>query len=161
WPALLEKAYAQLSASGWNARPALNAYSSLDAGVAMNTLPVLTGGTASSAYVFGSSSSYISAISAGTLLTLATGSAGGPGIVSNHDYAVLGYNTANQTFTLLNPWGWNTSYGYPGILNLTWSQLQTYFSQDGNCLVGASPAISPVLSDTALAASSLAPKASD
>ncbi len=44
WVALLEKAYAQLSESGWNYRPQANAYSSLNGGTAMNILPVLTNG---------------------------------------------------------------------------------------------------------------------
>jgi hypothetical protein len=45
---------------------------------------------------------------------------------------------SNQTFTLLNPWGWNTNYQYDGFtaageLNLTWWHLTEYFFLDGDC----------------------------
>jgi len=133
WVPLLEKAYAQLCESGWNARPSSNAYASLNAGSASTSLPVITGAQESSSYPFGDASSFTSAISSGTLLTL--GSLAGNtslGIVGDHDYAVLGYDASNQTFTLLNPWGWNNESA-PGILNLTWEQITQYFSLDGDC----------------------------
>ena len=53
------------------------------------------------------------------------------GVVGDHDYSVLGYNASNQTFALLNPWGWNNSNA-PGILNLTWTQLTQNLFLDGN-----------------------------
>jgi len=133
WVPLLEKAYAQLCESGWNARPQSNAYASLNAGSASTSLPVITGAQESSSYPFGDASSFVSAISSGTLLTLGS-SAGNSslGIVDDHDYAVLGYNASNQTFTLLNPWGWNCD-GTPGIINLSWEQVTQYFGLDGDC----------------------------
>jgi hypothetical protein len=133
WVPLLEKAYAQLCESGWNARPPSNAYASLCAGSASTSLPVITGAQESSSYPFGDASSFISAISSGTLLTVGsiTGNSS-LGIVGDHDYAVLGYNASNQTFTLLNPWGWNNG-GAPGIINLTWDQITQYFYIDGDC----------------------------
>ena len=80
------------------------------------------------------STSFINAINAGILLTLGTSGDGinALGIVGDHDYAVLGYNSSNQTFTLLNPWGWNNTNA-PGILNLTWTQVTQNFFLDGNC----------------------------
>ena len=133
WVPLLEKAYAQLCESGWNARPPSNAYASLNSGSASTSLPVITGAQESSSYPFGDASSFSSAISSGTLLTVGsiTGNSS-LGIVGDHDYAVLGYNASNQTFTLLNPWGWNNG-GAPGILNLTWGQITQYFYLDGDC----------------------------
>ena len=136
WVPLLEKAYAQLCESGWSEsylQRGSNAYASLNGGLAMDTLPVITGAQESSSYPFGDASSFISAISSGTLLTLSsiTGNSS-LGIVGDHDYAVLGYNASNQTFTLLNPWGWNNG-GAPGIINLTWEQITQYFSLDGDC----------------------------
>ena len=133
WVPLLEKAYAQLCESGWNARPPSNAYASLNSGSASTSLPVITGALESSSYPFGDASSFSSAISSGTLLTVGslTGNSS-LGIVGDHDYAVLGYNASNQTFTLLNPWGWNNG-GAPGILNLTWGQITQYFYLDGDC----------------------------
>ena len=133
WVPLLEKAYAQLSESGWNARPPSNAYTSLNSGSASTSLPVITGAQESSSYPFGDASSFSSAISSGTLLTVGSVTGNSSlGIVGNHDYAVLGYNASNQTFTLLNPWGWNNGSA-PGILNLTWGQITQYFYLDGDC----------------------------
>ncbi len=43
WAPLLEKAYAQLCASGWNGRPQSDAYASLSSGNASTALPVITG----------------------------------------------------------------------------------------------------------------------
>lgn len=139
WVALAEKAYAQLCAEGWNQRPEANAYASLDGGNASTALPVITGHAESATNPGTSASSFISALSSGTLITLGSfGDVSSLGIVGDHDYAVLGYNASNQTFTLLNPWGWNTNYGCdgftaPGVLHLTWSQLCQYYYLDGDC----------------------------
>jgi hypothetical protein len=53
-------------------------------------------------------------------VTIATGSWSGTedGLYSSHAYAIVGYNSATDTFTLYNPWGSNQ----PG--QLSWSQLQ-------------------------------------
>ena len=121
WAPLMEKAYAEIDGG---------AYANLNSGYAQNVLPMETGGTAGS-YVFGSQSSYVSAVnSSTTLLTLACWSTS-YGLISDHDYAVISYNAANQTFQLYNPWG----YDQPGPL--TWSQLQQCFTQDGNTVVSS------------------------
>ena len=138
WVPLLEKAYAQLSASGWNGRPQENAYADLNAGNASTALPVITGVQESSSDAFASDSSFVGAVEADTLMTLASfsdGTSSAPnalGIVPGHDYAVLGYNTTTQTFTLLNPWGWSNTNAL-GILNLSWTQITQNFYLDGNC----------------------------
>jgi hypothetical protein len=132
WVALLEKAYAQVSASGWDQRPQANSYASLNGGTATTALPVITGAAESTSNPYTSASSFSAAITSGRLLTVASmGGHSSLGIVGDHDYAVLGYNASNQTFTLLNPWGWNNTAA-PGILNLTWSQLTANFWLDGN-----------------------------
>ena len=134
WVPLLEKAYAQLCASGWNQRPAFNAYGSLDGGNAASCLPIITGGTENSGNFLLNQTAFIAAIAAGNLFTVATASGNASlGIVPSHNYAVLGYDASTQTYTLLNPWGWNNTSGYPGILNLTWAQLTANFMHDGNC----------------------------
>ena len=139
WVPLLEKAYAQLCASGWNSRPQSDAYASLNTGNASTALPIITGYPESSADPLISASSFASAVSAETLLTLGSisntstsGTTNSIGIVYDHSYSVIGYNAANQTFTLLNPWGWDNTDA-PGILNLTWDQITEYFYLDGNC----------------------------
>jgi hypothetical protein len=139
WVPLLEKAYAQLSQSGWNAQSPGNAYASLDGGFARTSLPVITGRPESASSPLESASALMSAINAGTLLTLATASTDGgsgsnaAGILGDHDYAVIGYDASNQTFTLMNPWGWNNTHA-PGMLNLTWDQIQANFYLDGDCV---------------------------
>ena len=137
WAGLLEKAYAQLSASGWNQRPQADAYDSLNGGLAATVLPVLTGQNESSDSF--TNSGLTSALAAGRLMTLATfEDVPSLGIVGGHDYTLLGYNSSTQTYTLMNPWGWNSNYSNdgaaaPGILHLTWSQVQQYFVLDGDC----------------------------
>jgi hypothetical protein len=132
WVGLAEKAYAQLCESGWNARPQSNAYASLNGGAASSSLAVITGAQESFTNPFASSTSFINAIANGMLLTLGSYAGNSAlGVVGDHDYSVLGYNASNQTFTLLNPWGWNNSNA-PGILNLTWTQLTQNFFLDGN-----------------------------
>jgi hypothetical protein len=139
WVPLAEKAYAQLCADGWNQRPQSNSYASLDDGNASTALPVITGHAESGTNSVSSSTSLINALASGTLITLGSfANVPALGIVGDHDYAVLGYTSSNQTFTLLNPWGWNTHFGYDGytaagMLHLTWSQLSQYYFLDGNC----------------------------
>lgn len=155
WVDLAEKAYAQLSASGWNSRPESNAYASLNGGSASTALPVITGAQESWLNSFASSTSFINAINAGFLLTLGTSGNGtnALGIVGDHDYGVLGYNASNQKFTLLNPWGWNNTNA-PGILNLTWTQLTQNFFLDGNCNPPASASFPQTSTDSSPSAGS-------
>jgi hypothetical protein len=158
WADLAEKAYAQLCASGWNSRPQSNAYASLDGGFASTALPVITGAHESSSSPYGSASSFESAISSGRLLTLCspgnncTNGINSLGIVGDHDYGVLGYSAANQTFTLLNPWGWNNPYA-PGLLHFTWAQITQNFSLDGNCNPAGSAALATPSATASVAAS--------
>ena len=138
WVPLLEKAYAQLAASGWSGRPQENAYADLSAGNASSALPVITGVQENSSDALASQSSLAAAVTVETLITLGSFSDGGNstpnslGVVPGHEYAVLGYNAVNQTFALLNPWGWDNTNA-PGILNLTWSQITENFYLDGDC----------------------------
>jgi hypothetical protein len=46
-------------------------------------------------------------------------------LVTNHAYALLGYNSYTQRFTLYNPW--NSNNGMPAIVELTASQLVQNF----------------------------------
>ena len=56
-------------------------------------------------------------------------------VVSGHAYTMVGYNQATGQFKLFNPWGLNggnepgDSTFKPGILEMTWNQIQTYFSE--------------------------------
>jgi hypothetical protein len=55
WVELAEKAYAQLCASGWNARAESNAYASLNGGSASTALPVITGAQENTSNAFANS----------------------------------------------------------------------------------------------------------
>ena len=65
------------------------------------------------------------AVTIGTLSWWATNDAYATylGLYANHAYAIVGYNSSTDKFTLYNPWGSNQ----PGPL--TWSQLQATTSQ--------------------------------
>jgi hypothetical protein len=129
WVALAEKAYAQLSESGWNWRPNSNAYSSLDWGDPAPVLAQITGHSVSwdtpadlhwHIWTISKMPTFVNEFNAGDLITLfATGNT--TSFVANHVYALCGYDPNSQTFTLYNPWG---SY----VSNVTWSQIQQNFA---------------------------------
>ncbi len=65
---------------------------------------------------------------AGELMGFASKSSGTSlGVVAGHAYAVVGYNATTKQFTLFNPWGINNGFA-PGLLTLSWSQIQSNFS---------------------------------
>jgi Calpain family cysteine protease len=160
WVALDEKAYAQLSASGWNSRPESDSYASLDGGLAETALPVITGGSYASTDPLSSQAALISAINAGTLISMGSNNGSETlGIAPDHDYGVLSYNSSTGLFTILNPWGWNTdysdgSYNCPGLLYLTYNQIISVYSLDGNdvtSVAGADGSAADVLASSVLA----------
>src|SRR6185295_16180121 len=111
WVALAEKAYAQVSEFGWS-QPgrSQNAYASLDGGYIFAALGHITGST-TSAFTMTSAGfqSFVNAWNGGKLIGFASYATtqAGSGVVGGHAYAVIGYNAANQTVTLFNPWGLN------------------------------------------------------
>ena len=44
-------------------------------------------------------------------------------VVGNNQFVVVGYNATTKTVTLFNPWGINNGSSYPGLINLSLSQL--------------------------------------
>jgi hypothetical protein len=131
WTALAEKAYAQINEMGW-LRPGLpgngqNSYSAIEGGYIYAALGQITGqGTSPFTMTSGSSSftTFVNAYNAGKSIGFASKSAPtSSSVVGNHAYAVVGYNAANQTVTLFNPWG--IEYG---LVTMSWSQIQQNFS---------------------------------
>jgi hypothetical protein len=49
-------------------------------------------------------------------------------IIASHAYALIGYNSATQMFTLFNPWGIDNGTSKPGIIELSWNQIEANFS---------------------------------
>ncbi len=131
WVPLLEKAYAQLNASGWltTAHPGSNSYAALDDGgatTASTALSALSGRNEAWTTVL-NAGNIQAALDAGQLVTLQTDDQGGPFLVPDHEYAVLGVNP-DGTFRLFNPWGQGGGHDqYPGFVNLAGSDLGRYF----------------------------------
>lgn len=130
WVALAEKAYAQLNEFGFSRAGFLvsgqNTYAALDGGYIYAALTHVTG-LPTTPFTFTSGTEnftkFVEAYNAGKLIGFATYSnPPTPGIVSNHAYAVIGYNSENQTITLFNPWG--IEYG---LTTMTWSQITPNF----------------------------------
>jgi hypothetical protein len=116
WAALLEKAYA-------TERYGSNTYASIEGGWMGTVLTEVTNHPNTSIYLT-NFNAVVNAWNAGALMTLAsywTQPTGSP-VVGGHAYAIVGYNSATQKFSIFNPWG----IGY-GLLSLSWSQIQTYY----------------------------------
>jgi hypothetical protein len=125
WVALAEKGFAQVGAlTGFNRQ---NSYSSIEFLYAYTTLSQISGqSTVGIAYTSTSSSftTLANAYNSGELICLISyASPPTSGIVSNHAYAVVGFDAVAGTVTLFNPWG--SSYG---LVTLSWSQVQANFS---------------------------------
>lgn len=131
WVSLAEKAYAQLNEIGF-VRPGLsgngqNAYSAIEGGYIYAAQSQITGlattpftSTASTT----SFQAFVTAYNQGKEIGFASKTTpASTAVVGSHAYAVAGYNAANQTVTLYNPWG--IQYG---LVTMTWAQIQGSFS---------------------------------
>ncbi len=117
WVALAEKAYVEANALGYVTTGAggMDSYNALDGGDPAWALEAITGKPASDLSItFLTEPSFLSAEiaaawNAGHLIALCTSSPSSSSIVSDHCYAVVGYNAANGgTFEMFNPWGSNS-----------------------------------------------------
>ena len=116
---------------GW-LRPGLpgngqNAYSGVEGGYIYAALGQITGqSTIAFASTAGTASftTFVTAFNQGKSIGFASKSTpASNSVVGNHAYAVVSYNTSNQTVTLFNPWG--TSYA---LVTMSWTQIQGSFS---------------------------------
>ena len=139
WIPLLEKAYAQWNETGKEGRDGRNVYSSIEGGW-MADVYAQALGHAASTYNVSTTSDQNALISAmnnhlavtiGTKQSSASNDSLSYGLYGSHAYAVTGYNSANGTFTLYNPWGSNQPTG-----PLTWDQLKA--TCDGFAVADAS-----------------------
>lgn len=123
WVALAEKAYAQLAESGWSRGPGMaNAYTSINLGWDGDAVNQLTGKSEGFQAITNSSTCYTvltNAVQTGHWIGLASKSITAPGIVADHAYVLLGYNSITHVFSLYNPWG--------STVQLSWSQIATNF----------------------------------
>lgn len=148
WVALVEKAYAQLSASGLINHPAVNSYNNIWADQAatvqanlFNASPVtyyLSGNTS-----WGSSKAAIVAAIANhqdvTVETAANSSTlydadGNQTLIPNHSHAVIGYDAATGNFIVRNPWGQSATQNWLTQFEVS---MDTIAAQHGAITVAA------------------------
>jgi hypothetical protein len=144
WVALAEKAYAQINEAGWIGQDGTNTYKGIELGWTDKAMAHISSKNSNSASIPSSTSNQVvDAFNASKLITFSSfglnSSGQGPTknspVVSNHAYTMVGYNQATGQFKLFNPWGLSGGYESgdstfkPGILEMTWNQIKTYFSQ--------------------------------
>ncbi|MFB2770746.1 C2 family cysteine protease [Pelatocladus sp. BLCC-F211] len=129
WVALAEKAYAQLNASGWIYQDNTNSYNGINnGGYVSDALTNITGLKTSLANLL-NFNSVVNAFNSGQMIGLSTKSTVvDANIIASHAYALVGYNSSTQMFTLFNPWGLDNGTSKPGIIELSWNQIETNFS---------------------------------
>ena len=136
WVALAEKAFVEWHQSGLegegSSNTSTNQYTAISGGWMGTALSEITGKSASMFNSVASSSSFsafVNAYNAGDLMEF--GSVSSPTlstVVGDHAYALVGYNAAAKTVTLFNPWGINNGSSMPGLITLTWAQVQSNFA---------------------------------
>lgn len=123
WVALAEKAFAQVQAN-WGGK---NTYYSMNGNYIGLGMTWITGG----AYKIGNAlnfSSLVASWTAGKLIGFASKYMTRSSlVVGSHAYAMIGYDAVNRLIKLFNPWGIN-SRSAPGLLSLSWTSIQSYFS---------------------------------
>ncbi len=131
WADLAEKAYAQANELGF-VRPGLsgngqNTYGAVESGYIYAALGQITGQATTPFTMTTTTNSFqtfVTAYNAGKEIGFASpANPQSASVVGNHAYAVVGYNAANQTVTLFNPWG--IQYG---LVTMTWAQIQGSFT---------------------------------
>jgi len=135
WVALAEKAYAQMNEAGW-LRPAAwgggqNSYAGIEGGLFSDVAMQVVNQASTYYSVSGASddATLADAVTAGKLIGFAsTTSPTDPGVVGNHQYVVIAYDSSTKTVTLFNPWGIDNGSAYPGLLDLNLTELVGNFS---------------------------------
>lgn len=130
WTALAEKAYVQMNEMGWTrgsmTGTGINSYAAIAGGYIYAALGHITGqSTTAFAYTTGATAftTFVNAYNQGKSIGFASKTTPASSqVVGGHAYAVVGYNAANQTITLFNPWG--VEYG---LVTMTWAQIQGSF----------------------------------
>lgn len=152
WVALAEKAYAQISESGWIGQDNTNSYNGtvrlttaitnnpagINDGSPTQAIRQITGlnttfSTLSSANSSASFSAIVTAFNAGQLVTLSTKDSGvASNVVPDHVYVVVRYDQKNDRLILFNPWGieggTEGSQVKPGFITVSRQSLSSSFS---------------------------------
>ncbi len=151
WIPLAEKAYAQWNETGLEGRNGQNDYASI-AGGWMGDVDAQVLGSQAAEYGINNATKQImiAALAANQAVTTGTNDNPNNGLYGDHAYLVIGYNSATDTFTLYNPWG----YDQPGALS--WSQLEASCTDFAVANTAGTAPISAVPSALAGAAAELA-----
>jgi len=139
WVALIEKAYAQLNASGGIGQDGTNSYLGIESGLISDAFHHITGRSASYTSLWylispPSASGLINAINSGYAVGLATKEDPASDlIVPSHAYMVTGYNATTRMFQLFNPHGFWNNNGPGGasqspILEASWDAILANFA---------------------------------
>jgi hypothetical protein len=135
WVALAEKAYCQINQEGWLGHGHKNSYRAINAGSPADTITQITGDTTGFTAITAHSSSamlgtIVSDFQSGKAISFATKNRGtAANIVGDHSYAMINYDSATQEVTLFNPWGLNNGTPFPGLVNLSWSDIVHSFCE--------------------------------
>jgi hypothetical protein len=136
WVALAEKAYVQLSESGWDGHGTTNAYANISFGDSAAAYTVITGHTASDIAISGPTTSIIttmvSLINAGNALTLSTkvdpnALDANSGLVADHEYMVVAYDASIGMFEIINPYNATESAGDAITMWVSWGIIGRNF----------------------------------
>jgi hypothetical protein len=132
WVAFAEKAYAQLNESGWIYQNNTNTYEGIgNGGYMSDAFAQITGRKSALGKAIDGNSiiNSFNSFNSGQLVGFGSKTSGvAANIVAGHAYSLVGYNASTQKFALFNPWGINTSSSKPGIIEVSWSELQSSFS---------------------------------
>lgn len=140
WPQLLEKAYAELCATGYATKiPGINAYQQLYFISPVDVLKAVINQPSNTYINLTESNSgtvkqqMISALNAGLDVTVGTfketlSDTGQTRFVGNHAFAILGYNKQTDKFTIRNPWG-DAGIGYLPQFEATYDEIKAACSQ--------------------------------
>ncbi len=142
WVALAEKAFVEINESGWlnTTIAGLNSYSAIDGGNDWTALNAINGRTASGGGLSSAASGALVDIAWTTgqaVVLYTTGMPYSALVVSDHIYAVVGYNAATNLYILYNPWGNNghtetnpttgKQDSKPAIIQLSSQNMHSYF----------------------------------
>jgi hypothetical protein len=138
WVALVEKAYVQLSGTGLIDHPAVNSYENINSDAAYDVLPNLTNASVVNYFNYNDANFnaekpwYIDAVASGDDVFVETGyetsdqtfnSTGQNELVSDHAFAVVGYDATTGDFILRNPWGVEQSQTWVTQFEVSLSQI--------------------------------------
>lgn len=135
WAPLAEKAYCQYAEFGYlrTEGPKNNSYDAIMGGWPTDVFQQILGGRSSQIMNFKKGpEAIIEAFEAGSPVAFGTmESPMSSQIVSDHAYAMLGYDAQTQRFELFNPWGLHNGSQYPGIVHLTFDEIVANYADWG------------------------------